>query len=119
MAREEQMEIHLGLNFEHDKTNIIHWMPTECCHWWNKYISFTLAKLVFPDYSWQLMGNENHTTVICLDHELIFDMVAYAWDSNKIVRASSGEIFIDEENCAKEVCDFIGLKISSKLTKRK
>lgn len=65
------------------KTNpyfIAHWVPFGQCHLFNSCFSYSLAKLMFPDYAWQVVSCDEHTTVLCIKERKVFDILYWGCD---------------------------------------
>ena len=50
------------------------------CYWYNLTFGYTLAKLVYPEYRWEIACSSKHLTVVCHEHQIIFDNLHYDED---------------------------------------
>lgn len=63
-----------------DNLNKLHnWMPFGECHTWNKTFGYWLAQKIFPNKKWQVVSTDYHTTVVSLENNLMFDILAWGW----------------------------------------
>ncbi len=61
---------------------IWHWIPAGQCHFFNKHFGLKVAKKLMPDKIWQLIVTDTHTTVVCIEDKLFFDLLLWGC-SNK------------------------------------
>lgn len=65
------------LNWKSNKYNIIHYIPLGLCHEWNPLFGYTIARKIMPDYKWELLITDNHTTIVCYEQKLFFDILLW------------------------------------------
>ena len=79
------------------------------CFWYNLTFGYTLAKLVYPKYKWEIASSSKHLTVVCHKHKLIFDILHYTEDKpNFGALQALNDAFLDNEFCYKCItCQYI------------
>ena len=45
------------------------------CFWYNLTFCYTLAKLVYPNYKFEIACSSKHLTVVCHEHKLVFNIL--------------------------------------------
>jgi 5-methylcytosine-specific restriction endonuclease McrBC regulatory subunit McrC len=76
----------------------------------NRYIGLYLAKKVCPDKKWKIVESKYHTTVMSSDKTQIFDLIAYAWNTDRFKAYCLNEAYIETDSSlgANEVMEMIG-----------
>ena len=79
------------------------------CFWYNLTFGYTLAKLVYSNYNWEIACSSKHLTVVCHEHKLIFDILYF--DENKpgfgAIDALNDAFINDEINYKDITCQYI------------
>ena len=79
------------------------------CFWYNLTFGYTLAKLVYPNYKWEISFSSKHLTVVCHEQKLIFDILHYDEDKPDFGAIQAlNDAFLDDEICFKCItCQYI------------
>ena len=79
------------------------------CFWYNLTFGYTLAKLVYPDYKWEIACLSIHLTVLCHEQKLVFDISYFDEDKPNFGAVDAlTDAFIDNEMDYKEItCQYI------------
>ena len=79
------------------------------CFWYNLTFGYTLAKLVYPNYKWEIACSSKHLTVVCHNHKLIFDILYYDIDKYNFGAVDAlNDAFLDDEMDYKDItCQYI------------
>ena len=79
------------------------------CFWYNLTFGYTLAKLVYPNYKWEIAASSKHLTVVCHKHNLIFDILYYDIDKHNFGAIDAlNDAFIDDNMDYKDItCQYI------------
>jgi hypothetical protein len=67
----------LNVSWQRDKYQIMHWIPVGECHYFNKHFGLKVAKKLMPDKKWKIITTKTHTTVVCVDDKLFFDILLW------------------------------------------
>ena len=70
----------LGISWEVNPYWIGHWIIWGTCVFTNTYLSFPIAKILFPNKHWQLVSSSAHTSVVCLEEQSVFDLLYWGLD---------------------------------------
>ena len=79
------------------------------CFWYNLTFGYTLAKLVYPEYKWEIAASSKHLTVISHENKLIFDILYYDIDKHNFGAVDAlNDAFIDDKMDYKDItCQYI------------
>ena len=79
------------------------------CFWYNLTFGYTLAKLIYPDYKFEIAWSSKHLTVVCHEHKLVFDILYYDIDRLGFGAIDAlNDTFIDDDMDYKEItCQYI------------
>ena len=78
-----------------------HWMIAGLCEFINQYVSFPIAKKLFPNKDWKLVIGSRHTSVVCYTDHTVFDMVYFAVDPQRLRWAIDNYYFGQHHNYLK------------------
>ena len=81
------------------------------CFFYNLTFGYTLAKLVYPNYKWEIASSSKHLTVVCHEHKLIFDILHYDEDTPDFgaLRALNDAFCDNEIDFRDIICQYIFL----------
>ena len=79
------------------------------CFWYNLTFGYTLAKLVYPEYKWEIAASSKHLTVVSHENKLIFDILYYDIDKHNFGAVDAlNDAFIDDKMDYKDItCQYI------------
>ena len=79
------------------------------CFFYNLTFGYTLAKLVYPEYKWEIAASSKHLTVISHENKLIFDILYYDIDKHNFGAVDAlNDAFIDDKMDYKDItCQYI------------
>ena len=79
------------------------------CFWYNLTFGYTMAKLIYPEYKWEIACSSKHLTVVCHQHKLIFDILYYDIDKHNFGAVEAlNDAFIDDKMDYKDItCQYI------------
>ena len=79
------------------------------CFWYNLTFGYTLAKLVYPNYKWEIACSSKHLTVVCHEYNLVFDILYYDIDKPGFGAVDAlNDSYIDDEMDYKSItCQYI------------
>jgi hypothetical protein len=79
------------------------------CYWYNLTFGYNLAKLVYPEYRWEIASSSKHLTVVCHEHQIIFDILHYdEYTPDFGALQALDDAFLDDEICYKCItCQYI------------
>ena len=75
------------------KPELHHFIGHGSCHYTNRFISYGLAKLIFPDVDYEVCESDTHTTVVCHDRKAVFDLLYWALDGRLNSYLDIGETY--------------------------
>jgi hypothetical protein len=70
----------LGYNYQKNQDHLAFYVPFGGCHIYNPKISFILARKIYPEFKWKVIRGEHHTTVICEEQDMVFDIIYFGLD---------------------------------------
>jgi len=79
------------------------------CFFYNLTFGYTLAKLVYPEYKWEIAASSKHLTVVSHENKLIFDILYYDTDKLDFGAVDAlNDAFIDDKMDHKDItCQYI------------
>ena len=79
------------------------------CFFYNLTFGYTLAKLVYPEYKWEIAASSKHLTVVSHENKLIFDILYYDIDKLDFGAVDAlNDAFIDDKMDHKDItCQYI------------
>jgi hypothetical protein len=80
MKMEEKIMDRLGWSYRTNPDHLFHYVPFGTCHWWNPMVSLYLARKVCPKKQWVIAKGPKHTTIVCLEEKLVFDILYWGLD---------------------------------------
>ena len=104
--RNELLEPYLDDKLKYDyKTYCLY----GACYWFNLTFGYELAKLVYPNYKWEIACSSKHLTVVCHEHQIIFDILHYDQDTPDFGAIKAlNDAYKDSEICYKCItCQYI------------
>lgn len=83
------------MSWETNPYFIVHWVPFGRCHFFNRCFSFPLANLLFPQYNWEIVKCEEHTTVVSTAENKVFDILC--WGSDDRLQETAESVVFGED----------------------
>jgi len=81
----------INLDWDHNINSIHHWIPVCRCHFYNKHFGLMVAKKLMPDKKWEVVTTGTHTTVVCFEDKLFFDILI--WGSRNLTTYMNNIVF--------------------------
>jgi hypothetical protein len=101
----------IDLDWDFNKNSIHDWIPVGECHFYNKHFGLMVAKKLMPDKNWEVVTTETHTTVVCMEDKLFFDILI--WGSCNLEIYMNNTVFgeetpyVDNETVAQKIINLI------------
>lgn len=97
----------LDLDWDFNIDSIHHWIPMGQCHFYNKHFGLMVANKLMPDKKWEVVTTETHTTVVCIEDKLFFDILI--WGACNLTIYMNNRVFgektpyVDNKTVAQEI----------------
>lgn len=86
-----------NLDWNKNKTHICFYIMFGLCRHWNPTVNLWLAQKIFPKYKWKVRRGDRHTTVLCEEKLLVFDMIYWGLNGRyeNVVFPDSSKLIVD------------------------